>query len=200
MAHDPVAPSPIADTRSALLAAAERLFLADGYDKVSVRAICAAADANAAAVHYHFGSKTDLTVALLQDRLGPAWIDPLATLQPGVAEIPHIVDVVVTPLVELHRDPLGHLHLQLLCRFVLDHPDASWTGTWFQLESWAAFLTAAVPGLTNSAAVRRWSLAFELILMQFGSPEPQHRPAIAALHDFVVAGLAAPADPNPEDI
>ena len=38
-------------TRDALLAVAERLFLADGYDKVSVRAICAAAEANPAAVH-----------------------------------------------------------------------------------------------------------------------------------------------------
>ena len=36
-------------TRDALLAVAERLFLAEGYDKVSVRAICAAADPEAAA-------------------------------------------------------------------------------------------------------------------------------------------------------
>ncbi|MFW0794131.1 TetR/AcrR family transcriptional regulator [Gordonia sp. CPCC 205515] len=201
MVNEPVAP-PTTDTRTALLSAAERLFLADGYDKVSVRAICAAADANAAAVHYHFGSKTDLTVALLQDRLGPLWRDPLATLQPGIDPIDRVVDVVLRPLVDLHHDPLGHLHLQLLCRFVLAHPNADWTGTWFRLEPWADFLTATVPGLTSSAAARRWSLAFELMLVGFGGPEQQPPAAITALTDFVVAGLSASAStsPTPEEI
>ncbi len=47
----------IGPTRERLLTVAERLLLESGYDSVSVRAINAAAGANPAAVHYHFGSK-----------------------------------------------------------------------------------------------------------------------------------------------
>lgn len=53
-------------TRAALLDAAERLFLAKGYERVSVRAVNAAAGMNPAAVHYHFGTKEDLVAELLQ--------------------------------------------------------------------------------------------------------------------------------------
>ncbi|NEW30224.1 TetR/AcrR family transcriptional regulator, partial [Nocardia cyriacigeorgica] len=69
------------DTRERLLAAAERLLLESGYERVSIRAVCAAAEVNPAAVHYHFGSKQALVAALLQSRLGPLWeasLDDLA--------------------------------------------------------------------------------------------------------------------------
>lgn len=66
-----------AGTRQLLLTTAESLLLSEPYDEVSVRRICAAAGANAAAVHYHFGSKEALVGALIEDRLarcGPrAW-------------------------------------------------------------------------------------------------------------------------------
>lgn len=58
-------------TRERLLTVAERLLLESGYDEVSVRAVCTAANVNPAAVHYHFGSKVGLVSALLQARLGP---------------------------------------------------------------------------------------------------------------------------------
>ena len=53
-----------ADTRARLLTAAESLLLDTQYDDVSVRAICTAADANVAAVHYHFGDKKRLYCAI----------------------------------------------------------------------------------------------------------------------------------------
>ncbi|MFD6215422.1 TetR/AcrR family transcriptional regulator, partial [Nocardia salmonicida] len=62
-------------TRQRLLIAAETLLLTEPYDEVSVRGICVAAGANAAAVHYHFGSKEALVGALIEDRLGPLWAD-----------------------------------------------------------------------------------------------------------------------------
>jgi AcrR family transcriptional regulator len=43
-----------------VLAAATRLFAAQGFKKVTVRAICRAARANVAAVNYHFGDKMGL--------------------------------------------------------------------------------------------------------------------------------------------
>jgi len=45
------------DTRERLLDAAERLFVAKGFDATSVRDITAAAGCNVAAVNYHFGGK-----------------------------------------------------------------------------------------------------------------------------------------------
>lgn len=180
-------------TRDALLAVAERLFLADGYDKVSVRAICAAAEANPAAVHYHFGTKDDLTIALLESRLGPLWADPLASLDPAGTPIAHVVDVVVAPFVDLQSDPTGHLHLRLLARFVFAHPTANWTSRWFDLDPFADMLAEAVPGLTASEARRRWALAFQLILLRFGGTETLSAAAVTALAGFVTAGLTAPA-------
>jgi AcrR family transcriptional regulator len=58
------------DTKSALLDCAERLFLAKGFEAVSVREITDAAGANVAAVNYHFSSKTELYRACLKRRLG----------------------------------------------------------------------------------------------------------------------------------
>jgi AcrR family transcriptional regulator len=48
------------ETETRLLNAAARLFAARGFKNVSVREICALADANVAAVNYHFGDKLGL--------------------------------------------------------------------------------------------------------------------------------------------
>ncbi|GAB0108119.1 hypothetical protein JMUB6875_71270 [Nocardia sp. JMUB6875] len=183
-----------AGTRERLLAAAERLLLTEPYDEVSVRAVCAAAGANPAAVHYHFGSKEALVGALIEDRLGPLWAEGLDGASAGRDSVPAVVDTILTPFLELASDPLGRLHLRLLARFVLGRHLTSWRGPWFRMDSWAALL----PELAPAEAKRRWMLAFDLIIMRFGSPElEQHGmpgPALTALRDFVVAGLTAPGE------
>ena len=67
-AKDGVKPRPEADleTRERLVESAAKLFAANGYAKVSVRDICAAASANVAAVNYHFGGKTGLYEQVLR--------------------------------------------------------------------------------------------------------------------------------------
>ncbi len=57
-------------TRRRILTVAERLFAQRGLDAVSVRDITEAAKANTAAIHYHFGSKRKLVVAILERRAG----------------------------------------------------------------------------------------------------------------------------------
>lgn len=52
-------------TKRRLLDAAGPIFAADGYDGASVRAICAIAGANVAAIKYHFGHKLGLYQAVL---------------------------------------------------------------------------------------------------------------------------------------
>jgi AcrR family transcriptional regulator len=55
-------------TRTAILAAAERLYADRGFGDVTLRDIVAAADVNLAAVNYHFGSKDELIAELFITR------------------------------------------------------------------------------------------------------------------------------------
>jgi AcrR family transcriptional regulator len=59
---------PSDQTRSAILAAAERLYAERGFADVTLRDIVAAADVNLAAVNYHFGSKDELIAELFVTR------------------------------------------------------------------------------------------------------------------------------------
>src|SRR6478735_4940477 len=55
---------PTDQTRSAILAAAERLYADRGFGDVTLRDIVAEANVNLAAVNYHFGSKDELIAEL----------------------------------------------------------------------------------------------------------------------------------------
>jgi len=55
-------------TRTAILAAAERLYADRGFGDVTLRDIVAAAEVNLAAVNYHFGSKDELIAELFVTR------------------------------------------------------------------------------------------------------------------------------------
>ena len=56
-----------ADTRASILAAARTRLLADGYANLSTRAVAEAADVPLSQIHYHFGSRQQLILALLED-------------------------------------------------------------------------------------------------------------------------------------
>jgi len=53
-------------TRNAIMEAAGRIFAEEGYPKATVRDICRQADANIAAINYHFGDKKGLYLAVLR--------------------------------------------------------------------------------------------------------------------------------------
>lgn len=61
------------DTRERILDAAERLFMAYGYEGTSMRQITGEAAVNLAAVNYHFGSKEALMQEVFRRRL--AWLN-----------------------------------------------------------------------------------------------------------------------------
>src|SRR3954469_8749727 len=61
-----------AQTRLRLLEAAAREFAEHGFHHATVRDICKRADANVAAVNYHFGDKEGLYNATLQHWIGEA--------------------------------------------------------------------------------------------------------------------------------
>lgn len=194
-----------AATRARLLAEAERLFLAQGFEKVSVRAVNAAAGMNPAAVHYHFGSKEALVVAVLQQRLGPLWADRLDALTARraagwVPEVAELADIIVRPFDRLSRTPDGPMLLHLLARVVLANDQLPWNEPWFGHRPWRELLHAIRPDLTAEAVRDRWRLAFALLLQTYGEPlvsadrlgavPPPDARQVAA---FVAAGLDAPA-------
>lgn len=189
-------------TRDHLLTVAERLLLESGYDQVSVRAVCAAAGANPAAVHYHFGSKVGMVSALLEARLGPLWQAALHDHDGDGGKamtVTEAVDIVIDPLVGLAADPAGRLYLNLLSRLLLARKELSWTQRWFSVTPWAHMLQRNVAGLSESQAAQRWILAFELIFTQFGDPLAGDRrlsgEQVQTLRAFVTSGLSAPAVP-----
>ena len=59
-----LSPAPAADTRQRLLQAATEVFAEHGFEKATIREICRRADANVAAIHYHFGDKKRLYAAI----------------------------------------------------------------------------------------------------------------------------------------
>ncbi|SFB58348.1 transcriptional regulator, TetR family [Amycolatopsis marina] len=188
-----------ASTAERLLTVAESLFLQDGYDAVSVRAINTAAGMSPAAVHYHFGSKEGLVVRLLEDRLAPLWRERLDEIAgAGHTPLAELVDAILLPFADLVADPVGRLRLHLLARTVLAGKAVRWNSPWFSLAPWVDRLRANCPELSREEATDRWRLAFDLILREFGDPLGEGRPSrpvpsvpLPTLAAFVTAGLSA---------
>ena len=87
-------------TRDRLLDAAERLFAEHGYQATTMRGLTAEADANIAAVNYHFGCKQSLLEAVVHRALAPVVEERRRRLHalgdsPAVEEI---VEAIVGPL------------------------------------------------------------------------------------------------------
>ncbi len=115
-----------ADTRAALLDAAEELFAAFGVEGASMRSISAAAGLTHAAVNYHYPSKDHLLNAILRRRgeqVSRRFDELLAQLEatgqpPTAAEL---ITAIATPHIELLRDdPVGGLRwLRIEARLML---------------------------------------------------------------------------------
>jgi AcrR family transcriptional regulator len=90
-------------TRTAILAAAERLYADRGFGDVTLRDIVAAANVNLAAVNYHFGSKDELIAELFVTRSLALNRERLRELKAaeekggGTAALPDILRALVGP-------------------------------------------------------------------------------------------------------
>ncbi len=82
-----------ASTNDRILDAAERLFAEEGFHATSLRQITQAADANLAAVNYHFGSKQALLLAVFRRRLD-------ALNQARLERLDHVLDAADPPVLE----------------------------------------------------------------------------------------------------
>lgn len=122
----------LSDTRARILDAAERLFMAHGYDGTSMRQITSEAGVNLAAVNYHFGSKEALIQEVFRRRLN--WLneermralDELEVTADGQPLKPsQIVDAFFGTMIRMAEDEErgGVIFLRLLGRTLTEPSD-----------------------------------------------------------------------------
>mgnify|MGYP003985571765 CR=1 FL=1 len=91
-------------TKMRLLDVSGRLFAESGFDSVSLRLITENAEANLAAVNYHFGSKEELIVAVVEKLVRPVNQRRLVLLKQinleGSAACQSIVEAFIDPVIE----------------------------------------------------------------------------------------------------
>src|SRR5207247_10961656 len=101
------------DTRQRLLEAAGEVFAERGFRDATTQEICRRADANIAAVHYHFGDKEELYRTVIQyaeeraAESAPADVEPGAPAEKRLRE--HIESFLVRLFVECPTVWLGTL-------------------------------------------------------------------------------------------
>src|SRR5438034_680479 len=95
------------DTRQRLLEAAGEVFAERGFRDATTQEICRRADANIAAVHYHFGDKEELYRTVIQYAEERAAESAPADVAPGA------------PRSEEHTSELQS-HSDLVCRLLLE--------------------------------------------------------------------------------
>jgi AcrR family transcriptional regulator len=153
------------DTKSRLLDAAGAIFAEKGYEAASVREICQRANANIAAVNYHFGEKRQLYVAAVREAQCaqtmqlklPRWSAELTPEQ----RLHQYIRLMFETMLASDR-PSWHLELMLrelarpteACEAVVEdyiRPMA---------EQLKAILNDLTPGLTEDD---RWPLGFSIV-------------------------------------
>ena len=157
------------DTRERLLEAAERLFAAHGIDGTSLRAITAEAEANVAAVNYHFQSKEGLVAAVFERRIQPMIRERLRLLdvaESDAAPRPPVLDAIIRafispPLRLSHDSAHGGEHFMSLMGRMFDEPgEVKLLVKQFRdtAERFAAALHRALPDLPHAELM--WRLHF----------------------------------------
>jgi AcrR family transcriptional regulator len=203
------------NTKERILDAAEELFADRGFPSTSMRDITQGADANIAAVNYHFGSKEALLLAVLKRRIEPvnqARVARLDELESSAGDQPisteDLVRTFLTPVFDTWRDNAGTApkYMKLLGRIQAEVDQELRTKFIQQfgvvLERFAAAFEQALPNL--DAGEVRWrvlfligSLAYTMTwgtaLLEMGRRE--HRDAehvFEALVQYATAGMNAP--------
>lgn len=171
------------DTRARLLQAAERLFAKGGEEATSLRAVTREAEANVAAVHYHFGGRDGLLREVLDRHVAPINSRRLELLDAAVeaaADPPlsSLVEAFVRPDLESLAS-LREAEPQL-ARFIgraYSQPSSAVAGA--VLEQFAStaqrfipLFAARLPGLDDDELGARMDMVVALITSLFARATP----------------------------
>jgi AcrR family transcriptional regulator len=163
-------------TEQRLLLAAERMFAAHGIGAVSLRSIMSAANANVAAVHYHFGSKEELVTALLRDRtedMHRRRVELIGEVRRrGAPTLGDVATVLARPIHDLVAGG-GADYVRVLGELMARPHQASGLRAAFAVQEadWDRLYDEARPGLTASTRAFRIGQALALAIRVLGESE-----------------------------
>ena len=202
----PESSNSLTDTKARLLDAAERLFARAGIAATSMRAVTAEAEANVAAVHYHFGSKGELLRAVFERRIAPVNEERLKRLDDLEAagrgpSVDALVEALVRPALEFAS---RHPGLSELVGLLQAEP-ADEVGALFEevfaetIERFTAALARALPELDEETLHARYGFAIGAmvaVITHRGPFATDPAKVIPDLVRFLSAGMKAPAAPS----
>jgi AcrR family transcriptional regulator len=210
---DEVAPQ---GTTDRLLNAAEELVAALGVEAASIRAVNALAGCNAAAVHYHFGSKEQVVERVLDRRMQMlsakrfALMDALEDV--AVPSAYQIAEVFLRPLIEIRRtESWGATYV----RFIAALTNAG--GVWQELlrqafapqaERISSIVARSFPDVPQAKREVQFLFAsrsaiealahFDLYVALLADEADPEASAVAALLSFVALALDNPPSVHPD--
>ena len=209
----PVDPQP-PSARDLLWRSAERLIAEQGPAVPLRQVVTAAGQRNSAAVHYHFGSRMGMVVAVLEQRLDDLAVRERELLEAARArpddDLRSAVVALVLPAVELAEHGVqGRCYLMILAELVEEDPqaiDAEVVQTLERLGGYAvyALLEERLPAMDDDIRAERLALVTAFILRAIadrsrsgerttpGRAQLATEPFASNLVDMVVAMLAAP--------
>jgi len=191
-----------ADTREALILAAERLIAEYGIDGVSLRQInTEAGQRNSSAAHYHFGSKDALIHSIYEHRLGNVnlrrqrMLDALRA-DGQESDVRRIIEAIVRPIVdEIEDSEGGSFYIRFLAQ-AMGSPRSNARDYWKTIMMDAAatayaMLGAALPDVGTAIIGQRFGLMWELIIHSLADRERyrEANPATEKDAGFFVANL-----------
>jgi AcrR family transcriptional regulator len=162
-------------TRSAILAAAERLYADRGFGDVTLRDIVAEANVNLAAVNYHFGSKDELIAELFVTRSLQLNRERLRELRAaeeaggGVGDIAEILRALVGPTLRgcLGPDTQHSTAARFMIRVNIESVPAIRRIRNREIDHLRKFIAAMKRALPESSDVELyWGLHFALAMAQ----------------------------------
>ncbi len=190
------------DGRELLIAAALKLFAAEGLEGVSIRAVNREAGLGPASVHYHFGTKEALVEAVLHIH-GDAIVDAISRRARDLVDQEE--PVTARDLVELLAQPYldlmaahtrtGHDWIKLISQTV--RTDVARVTPKASSKLTAAAAARAYPESTPAARERAMRMCFTLLVTQLAqSGEPSRAKGksmrdLDLLIDFLSGGLDA---------
>lgn len=170
-------------TKDQIIQAAEILFALNGYDGTSLRDITERAGVNVAAVNYHFGSKENLLIELLDRIIAPINTERLEMLEEASADGPPDLEQILTAFLLPDLTSLNLLRARNpdLPRFVS------------RMYSEASPLMGRIVGMQFAEMREKFGEAFARALPELSPTEISFRlSCIVGIVVYLFAGVEAP--------
>ena len=159
---EPLNKTALNSTRDRLIEVSGELFAERGFDSVSLRMITESANANLAAVNYHFGSKEELILAVVEDIVGPVnekRLEQLGGIDSNSSNsLKAIIHAFIDPVFDVTSADAGadNKYYKLISRCIASRDERVSSIIIRQfpevLARFVSSLTRAIPGLSSDSA------------------------------------------------